>query len=75
MRKLQFAPSTCAPWFRYHYPMQIHKNNKPLPPELERYIALCQRIYERMEAEGSWPWTDSTDRQDLLESKDKPHEL
>jgi hypothetical protein len=26
--------------------------------ELEQYLALCQRIYERMEREGSWPWGD-----------------
>ena len=26
---------------------------------LEQYLALCQRIYERMEREGSWPWADA----------------
>jgi len=25
---------------------------------LEQYLALCQRIYERMERDGSWPWAD-----------------
>ena len=25
------------------------------PPELERYIEICQRIYKRMEREG-FPW-------------------
>ena len=24
--------------------------------ELERYIELCIRMYERMERENSWPW-------------------
>ena len=28
-----------------------------LPPELERYLALVKRIYERMEHEG-FPWED-----------------
>jgi len=27
-------------------------------PELERYLALCRRVYERMEQEGRWPWPD-----------------
>ncbi len=39
---------------------------------LERYLRLCQRLYERMEADGSWPWkstpTDSTESEDLVES-------
>lgn len=38
--------------------------------QLQRYLRLCQRIYERMEAEGSWPWPDSTDAEDLVDSED-----
>ena len=41
--------------------------------DLEQYLALCQRIYERMEVEGSWPWKDDADStlgEDLLESED-----
>ena len=26
--------------------------------ELERYIELCIRMYERMERENSWPWEE-----------------
>jgi len=39
---------------------------------LEQYLALCQRIYERMEREGSWPWgdePDSTLSENLLNSE------
>ena len=25
---------------------------------LEEYLRLCQRIYERMEREGTWPWRE-----------------
>ncbi|MEM5471918.1 hypothetical protein WNZ14_09305 [Hoeflea sp. AS60] len=25
---------------------------------LEEYLRLCQRIYERMERDGTWPWTE-----------------
>ncbi len=44
--------------------------NNDIPPELERYLALCKRIYERMEREGSWPWSDSTLSEYLIESED-----
>ena len=49
--------------------MQDENNRNNLPPELERYLALCKRIYERMERDGTWPWSDSTDRGDLLDSE------
>ena len=43
---------------------------------LERYLALCKRIYERMEREGTWPWeSDSQDLEDLLESGDNPNDI
>ena len=51
--------------------MQNQENH--IPPELERYLALCKRVYERMEREGSWPWgqsDDSTLSGDLVESED-----
>ncbi|WP_284375171.1 hypothetical protein [Amylibacter marinus] len=41
--------------------------------DLEQYLALCQRMYERMEREGSWPWADDPDStlgEDLVESED-----
>ncbi len=49
-----------------------------LPPELERYLALCKRIYEDMEEDGSWPWAekpDSPDSEDLIESEDNPNHV
>lgn len=55
-----------------------HLNDDQLPPELLRYLALCKRVYERMERDGTWPWPDwdtashSTKSQDMVESKDNP---
>lgn len=46
-------------------------NNKA--EHLERYLAICKQIYERMEREGSWPWSEggnSSHSQDVVESKD-----
>ncbi len=55
-------------------------NNAPdhIPPELERYLALCKRTYERMVREGTWPWSnepDSTHSEDLIESEDNPESV
>lgn len=41
-----------------------------IPPELERYLALCERAFERMVREGTWPWLDSPDFDDVVESED-----
>ena len=43
-----------------------------LPPEVERYLALCERVYKRMVREGTWPWADSPDSGDVVESDDNP---
>lgn len=40
--------------------------------QLQRYLGLCKRIYLRMLAEGSWPWADSPNSEDLVESGDNP---
>jgi hypothetical protein len=38
-------------------------------PELDAYFDLCKRIYDRMVAEGTWPWpADSTNSDDVIES-------
>lgn len=38
-------------------------------PQLEAFFELCKRIYERMEREGTWPWTvDSTNPEDVIDS-------
>ena len=45
---------------------------------LEQYLALCQRIYERMEREGSWPFLepeDSTKQSDVIDSPNNPQTL
>ena len=30
--------------------------NYPIDPRLEQYLLLCQRMYERKERDGTWPW-------------------
>lgn len=42
---------------------------------LERHLEFCKRMFERMEAEGSWPWTDSQNSEDLVESKEVKQDL
>jgi hypothetical protein len=39
---------------------------------LERYLRLCQQIYERMEREGTWPWSDSTEPDDVIDLDQPP---
>lgn len=37
---------------------------------LEEYFEICKRIYEKMEREGTWPWTsDSPDPADMVDSE------
>ena len=38
---------------------------------LDRFLTLCLTIYERMEREGSWPWGDSQEFGDVVESDSK----
>jgi hypothetical protein len=47
------------------------KNDK----QLDDFIDLCKRMYERMEREGSWPWADSPNSEDLVESEDNPENI
>ena len=47
-------------------------------PRLERYLELCQRIYERMERDGTWPWkhnADSTLSEKVIDLGDNPPNL
>lgn len=43
--------------------------------QLDQFIELCKRIYARMEREGSWPWADSPNPEDLVESVDNQENL
>ena len=36
------------------------------------FLELCKAVCERMEREGSWPWADSPNPEDLLDSEDNP---
>jgi hypothetical protein len=39
--------------------------------KLTQYLELCRRIYERMREEKSWPWADSPESEDVIDSQDK----
>jgi len=41
--------------------------NKEISPELEQYIGLLKRMYERMERENSWPWLGEQVEPELLD--------
>ena len=41
----------------------------------DQFLALCQRVYERMEREGSWPWLDSPNPDDLVESDSNQNDI
>ena len=33
------------------------------------FIQLCKDVFERMERDGSWPWPESPNSDDLVESE------
>lgn len=40
---------------------------------IEEFLAICQSIYERRVAEGTWPWSeDSTDAENVIDSDSNP---
>lgn len=36
----------------------------------DEYLRICQELYLEMEREGCWPWPDSQNPEDLLESEE-----
>ena len=42
---------------------------------LTQYLELCKRIYERMERDGSWPWPDSQESDDVVDSENNPTDV
>jgi hypothetical protein len=37
---------------------------------IKRHLEICQRVYERLVAEGKWLWPDSPKSDDVIESED-----
>lgn len=37
---------------------------------LDAYLQICLELYHDLLREGRWPWPDSTDHDDLVESED-----
>ena len=52
-----------------HTPDPFCPQNMP-DAALDAYLLLCQEIYLEMERDGRWPWPDSHNSEDLLESKE-----
>lgn len=42
---------------------------------IQRHLEICQRVYERLVAEGKWLWPDSQNSEDLVESDDTNSDL
>lgn len=42
---------------------------------LNRHLELCQRIFDDMMREGSWPWRDSRNSEDLVESEGNDNDV
>lgn len=40
-----------------------------------RHLEICQRVYERLVAEGKWLWPDSPKSEDVIESEDTNSDL
>jgi hypothetical protein len=36
---------------------------------LQQHLELCHRMYLRMLADGTWPWPDSQDSEDVVDSE------
>jgi hypothetical protein len=41
----------------------------------KQFLELCKQVFERMEREGSWPWADSPNSEDLVESEDNSKDI
>ncbi|WP_299548691.1 hypothetical protein [uncultured Tateyamaria sp.] len=44
--------------------------NHPTSLALERHLALCQNLYVQLVQTGEWPWLDSPETEEMVESED-----
>lgn len=51
--------------FKIAYHVSMDKKD-----HLEKHLELCQSVYEHLKKAGQWPWRDSQNSEDLLESED-----
>lgn len=42
---------------------------------IQRHLDICQRVYERLVTEGKWPWPDSPQSEDVIESDNPKTDL
>jgi hypothetical protein len=62
--------------------MNYPQNKKPLSgseqgddAHLEEYLAICKSVFEQMQRDGTWPWEDSPNSQDMVDSGHNPENL
>ena len=61
-----------AGWRAVRWPSMNHDER------LAIHLELCERIFKRMQRDGSWPWkqvADSPNPEDLIESRDNQNDL
>ncbi|MEM8637110.1 MAG: hypothetical protein AAGF33_19260 [Pseudomonadota bacterium] len=42
---------------------------------IQNHVKICQRVYERLVAEGKWAWPESPKSKDVLESEGRETDL
>lgn len=42
---------------------------------IQRHLEICQRVYERLVAEGKWLWPELPESEDVIESKNTETDL
>lgn len=51
--------------------MKIEVIDEELPPEVEQYLALVKRAYDRMVETDAWPWPDDPNKPEIDEEGTK----
>lgn len=60
----------------FAHPILRENNHMDEEKFLEEYFEICKRVWEDMEASGTWPWErDSQKSEDLVESEDNPKHI
>lgn len=43
--------------------------------KFDQFLDLCKRMAERMQRDGTWPWKDSPESEDMVESEDNENDI
>jgi hypothetical protein len=44
------------------------------PDPLDQYLDICLEVHRTLVREGKWPWPDSQNSEDLVESEGNPNQ-